>query len=145
MNNLIDRNLMILGGSPTIKGRRLSVYNLISGLYDSDNLVTCLKDFEINLETVCQAIDYCSKLKCTDKPDLDFCEGCQLFSLVENDNSKNIEEFKNHLVIDEGEYFIGSVEEYKESIYGRKGWKMARELRGKSCCAIISRDFKKQE
>ena len=130
MFDKIIRDKNMVGGSPTIIGRRLTVFDVISGIFYSESISSWLNEFELDRESAEQAIRYCSKLECINKPTFDFCEGCQLYSLVEN---KNFDEFRNtiieskgHLIIDNNEIYIGCVEDYKNSKYGQKGWIQAR-------------------
>jgi hypothetical protein len=62
-------------GRPKLKGRRLTVYDVVSGIH-ADGLETYLEDREISLEEARQAILYSMNLQCQmDRPP-NFCHGC---------------------------------------------------------------------
>jgi uncharacterized protein (DUF433 family) len=50
-------------GAPTIKGRRLTVYSVITKIYYEDSLKTALEDFESTLDEAKGAVNYCRTLK----------------------------------------------------------------------------------
>jgi uncharacterized protein (DUF433 family) len=77
----------ISSGSPTIRGRRLTVYNVVSKIYYEDSLESVMKDYEISLIEVKEAVSYCSELLCQRDSRLHkFCSGCILRTLQESWN-----------------------------------------------------------
>ena len=68
-----------LWGQPRLEGRRLAVGDIVSlvDVYHEDIGVT-MKDFELSLQQIRQALHYCKNLQCkTDKPEK-FCHNCVL-------------------------------------------------------------------
>ncbi len=88
-NIVIDEN--ISAGSPTINGRRLTVFNVVSKIYYENNLESALKDHQISFKIAKEAVDYCRNLKCQEDDKLiNFCSGCILRTLQEKwDFNKN--------------------------------------------------------
>lgn len=66
MDNIVI-NPLISAGAPTIRGRRLTVHNVVTKIYYEDSLKTALEDYEITLDEAKDAVNYCSKLKCQEE------------------------------------------------------------------------------
>jgi uncharacterized protein (DUF433 family) len=138
-NIIIDPH--ICSGSPTIRGRRLTVYNVITKIHYEESLETTLGDYEISLDEAKDAVDYCTKLKCQKDAELiKFCDGCILRTL--QDESKFDKE--NYREIhDKGsdstftisktgnEIFIGTLQELEDDSFGKAGWLLALEVQKK--------------
>jgi uncharacterized protein (DUF433 family) len=68
-----------LWGQPRLEGRRLAVGDIVSliDVYHEDMSVT-MKDFELSLQQIRQALHYCKVLQCKiDKPEK-YCHNCYL-------------------------------------------------------------------
>src|SRR5438552_1214792 len=76
---MIECNPQINFGMPALKGRRLTVYNIVTKLYYEGSVAEVLSDYSITMEDAKEALDYCINLKCKEDPNLvHFCEGCLL-------------------------------------------------------------------
>jgi len=62
----IVRNETICFNQPILKGRRLTVYNIISSLYHADYIDEYINDFEITHQDVREAIRYCKNTLCNE-------------------------------------------------------------------------------
>jgi uncharacterized protein (DUF433 family) len=136
MNSVII-NENISSGAPTIRGRRLTVLNVVSKIYYEDSLEAALEDYEITLDEAKDAISYCSSLKCQEDTKLiKFCSGCILRTLQEkwkfdrgNYSEFHCEVSNNVITVskDGNELFLGSKQELEDNLFGEVGWLLARE------------------
>ncbi|UPT68902.1 MAG: DUF433 domain-containing protein [Sphingobacteriales bacterium JAD_PAG50586_3] len=75
MSEIVCDKTMV-GGQPTLKGTRLTVHNIVYGVYiDGKDYMT---DHELTSEDVMAAITYCTALECENNPYGRFCEHCIL-------------------------------------------------------------------
>jgi uncharacterized protein (DUF433 family) len=140
MKNIVI-NPAISSGSPTISGRRLTVYNVVTKVYFEESLKIAIEDYEITLDAVIDAVNYCSTLKCQEEPTIvKFCSGCILRTLQDEWNFKKEEyrevrdaELNSVFTIskDGNEIFIGTIEELENSEFGKVGWLLALEVQNK--------------
>jgi hypothetical protein len=72
----IIRDPGMIGGQPTLKGRRLTVSNIVTGI-DCDDLETYITDHEISETDAKMTVEYCMNRHCT-KIIGKFCEHCIL-------------------------------------------------------------------
>lgn len=136
MKNIVI-NKQISSGAPTIQGRRLTVYNVVTKIYYEDSLKTALEDSEISIDEAKDAVNYCSSLKCQEDPDLiKFCSGCILRTLQDewNFNKEYYREFydkgsdsKFTISKDGNQIFIGTIQELEDQSFGKAGWLLALE------------------
>jgi uncharacterized protein (DUF433 family) len=82
-----DTNMVF--GQPTLKGRRLTVSNIVTGI-DSDNLESYITDHEISETDAEIAVKYCINRDCT-KTIGKFCEHCILSDAKNNELDKGWE------------------------------------------------------
>lgn len=74
----------MVGGQPTLKGTRLTVHNIVYGVYiDGKDYMT---DHELTSEDVFAAIKYCIGLECENNPHKRFCEGCLMADIQAHEN-----------------------------------------------------------
>lgn len=67
-----------LWGQPRLEGRRLAVGDIVSMIDSDDDITVTLKDFELTLQQIRQALHYCKTQQCKkDLPDR-FCHNCLL-------------------------------------------------------------------
>lgn len=86
----IIRDTGIVGGQPTLKGRRLTVHNIVSGIYD-EGLNPFTQDRKISLEDAKEAVSYCMNLDCK-KTSGEYCEHCILSNpTIDNELNKGWE------------------------------------------------------
>ena len=72
-------------GAPTLVGRRLTVANIVSIAYMTEDLDSDLFAYELELEDVVAARDYCSARRClTDATIQKFCANCLLREVQES-------------------------------------------------------------
>jgi len=69
---------------PSLIGRRLTVYDIVTKLYLEDSIETALEDYEIDVLQAEAALEYCVNLYCQmDKKRINFCDGCVLRTIEE--------------------------------------------------------------
>jgi uncharacterized protein (DUF433 family) len=132
----IERNEAICWNQPKIKGRRLTVYNVVSGInYDGLEYLT---DHKLDIIVVKEALNYCSSLECQKDSTGNFCNGCILNSLkngwkIDRNELEEItinnEKFLKYK--DSDSIYLGSLEDYEEDSFGKMGWKIAEEVKEK--------------
>lgn len=131
----------VSSGAPVIRGRRLTVFNIISKIYYEEDIDVAIEDYEINIDAATEAVAYCSSLVCQqDVRIVKFCSGCILRTLQDKwgfDRSDYSEfdcnKTKGIISIskDGCEVFLGSVQELEDTDFGKAGWLMASELKDK--------------
>ena len=137
MKNIIfDEN--ICSGAPTIRNRRLTVFNIVSKIFYEINLETALQDFEISIEIAKEAVSYCRNLDCQkDRNLIKFCSGCILRTLQEgwhfdksNYDEIHYDSLQDSISIDINgqQIFIGSIQQLENSEFGKVGWLLASDL-----------------
>ena len=117
---MIYRNEKVSFGQPIIQGRRLTVFDVVAGVYYS-GLKEYSKDHELDLNQIKEAFSYCCQLKCQDWPSGKFCSGCILSTLNEgwNFNKSDYEvssigDTKYLIHKATGSIFLGTLEEYEK-------------------------------
>jgi uncharacterized protein (DUF433 family) len=128
-------NKDIANGAPTIRGRRLTVFNVSSKIYYEENLKTALEDYELSIEEVRDALKYCSNLDCQkDKNLIKFCSGCILRTLQDGWNFSKTDydtlitgpqNQKISISKDGSEIFLGTIKELENNDFGLAGWLLA--------------------
>nr|GFC36068.1 hypothetical protein [Tanacetum cinerariifolium] len=100
-----------LGGSPRLAGRRLAVGDIISSLSIYEEVIEVMQEYELSLEQVRQALQYCAGQYClVDKPVV-FCHNCSLRSKQEKAlDIADLEEIDGKIV-GKGIVFFGTMEE----------------------------------
>ena len=135
----IVRDETICFNQPILKGRRLTVYNIISALYYTDNIDEYTNDFQITKKDIRDAINYCKNTICSkfEKKGAQYCDGCILRTISEGDildTKKFVERGANDKVTiskDEKIIFLGSINELENTEFGSVGWIMAEEVEKK--------------
>lgn len=136
---MIECNVEINFGQPALRGRRLTVYDIVTKIYYEDSIRMALSDYEISLTDAKDAVNYCMHLKCKqDKDLLHFCDGCLLRTLAEGWNFKKDDYLevkindKTIVVSKDSEiYFFGTLQEYENSEFGKVTWLIAEEIHEK--------------
>ena len=134
---MIECNPQINFGMPALKGRRLTVYNIVTKIYYEESVRVALEDYEISVHDALEAVNYCSNLVCkNDKSLIQFCDGCILRTIDEGwkfDKENYVEEEINgqRLVFskDGKTIFIGSLKEFEDSEFGSVTWLIAEEVK----------------
>jgi uncharacterized protein (DUF433 family) len=67
-----------LGGQPRLDGRRLAVGDIVSLVDVYADLSVSLRDFELSLQQVRQALHYCKDLHCQRDNPAKYCHNCSL-------------------------------------------------------------------
>lgn len=134
--NFVERNANRGFGQPVIIGRRLTVFNVVSGANSSDNIIDFLQEFELSMDELKSAVTYCKKRECevikaaSDK----FCDGCILRSINEGWISvkNDFTEVGGISISKDGDtIFLGTLEELENSEFGVMGWMIAEEVEKK--------------
>jgi uncharacterized protein (DUF433 family) len=133
---MIECNPAINFGMPALKGRRLTVYDIVTKIYYEESVPAALEDYSISLDDAKDAIHYCVSLKCKEDPELvQFCDGCILRTIHEGwdfdkqnyieteENGQKITVSKNGKII-----FLGSLKEFEDSEFGKVGWLLAEKV-----------------
>jgi uncharacterized protein (DUF433 family) len=130
--DLIEKIPGVCGGAPIINGRRITVENVVSGIYYNDDIYDYLNDFEISIQTAKQATEYCKTLQCQKEAPYGYCSNCILRTLKDGwdfDSSKMSEIIfpdGGKVTIDGNNIFIGGgIEDYADHSFGVMGWHLA--------------------
>lgn len=123
-------------GQPALRGRRLTVYDIVTKVLIEPTLNHAIEDYEINERDAQDAINYCRKLQCkTDKNLERFCHGCILRTLSDgpgfdrNDYLQvKLEDQSVVISKDKEVIFLGTLEELEESELGILTWIIAEKL-----------------
>jgi uncharacterized protein (DUF433 family) len=123
-------------GQPALKGRRLTVYDIVTKIYYENSLKLTTEDYSISAKDVKDAVEYCMTLKCKiDSGRVHYCDGCVLRTIEEGwkfDRNKYIE-FENDntkIVFSDGgdTIFAGSLKEFEDSEFGKVTWLIAEQI-----------------
>lgn len=133
---MIECNPNVGFGQPTLKGRRLTVYNIVTKLYYEEDVSVILNNYEITFQDARDAVNYCMKLKCKeDDALLQFCDGCLLRTIADgwHFNKDGFVELKggnsNVVISKDGKIiFAGSLQEFEDSEFGKVTWLMAEQV-----------------
>jgi uncharacterized protein (DUF433 family) len=123
----------VMGDSPRLRGRRISVYNLVYQLYSEMSIKEYGEDYELNVFDIISALNYCRyKICIVDNPQ-NFCYGCSLYKYKSNETFEEfikrlgyINYVDNEGMLEDGVVnALGSIEDLQEQWYGEDGWSMA--------------------
>jgi uncharacterized protein (DUF433 family) len=132
-DKLIGCRKNISFGMPTLKGRRLTVYDIVTKLFYEDTIEEAIEDYGISLLEAKSAIEYCMNLNCqTDIDRIHYCDGCVLRTIEEKWKFKG----EDYIQIDEQltvskdgkTVFLGKIDELEEEQFGKPGWVIASEI-----------------
>jgi len=123
-------------GQPALKGRRLTVYDIVTKIYYEDGVKASIDDYEISLKDAKDAVNYCMNLKCKkDRDLLHYCDGCILRTIAEGLNFKKddyikFEKNNQQIVVSKNNkvFFAGSLDELENSEFGKVTWLMAEDI-----------------
>ncbi|NML37490.1 DUF433 domain-containing protein [Chitinophaga sp. G-6-1-13] len=131
--NIITRKANIGFGQPTVNGRRLTVFNVVSYAAHTDDITSYLNEFELSRDELSAAVDYCMDRRCgaIEYEWEQYCDGCILRTIADGDdfNRDDYEEIdgitfsKDRQVI-----FLGSLDEQEKAEAGVMGWVLAEEV-----------------
>lgn len=120
-------------GMPTLVGRRLTVWDIITQIFIEANLEIALETYQITIADARAAAEYCLELRCKSDPDrIQFCDGCILRTLDDrrkingDENMKippNVTINKNSEII-----YLGWNDELEEEEFGLPGWLRAGDV-----------------
>jgi len=139
MEGLIECKKDKMFGQPTLKGRRLTVYDIVTKVYFEDSIEMVLADYEIGITELNTAVNYCRSLSCKeDETLLKFCDGCILRTLQDGwnftkSNYIQIINKENKTIViskDNQEIFLGTLEELENSDFGKVTWLIADNIYG---------------
>lgn len=124
---------------PSLKGRRLTVYDIVTKLYFEPTILNAIDDYEINLADANDALEYCLHLQCKNEQGrLHYCDGCILRTIEEgvsfNESSYLEVELDGEILtvsIDGSGFFAGTLKELEDSEFGRVTWLIAEEVKNK--------------
>jgi uncharacterized protein (DUF433 family) len=133
---MIECNPAINFGMPALKGRRLTVFDIVTMIYYEESLAAALKEYSISLEDAQDAVNYCMNTKCKeDKGLVQYCDGCILRTIDEgwtfnkqDYTETEIDGQRYTISKDEKIIFLGSLSELEDSEFGRVTWLMAEEV-----------------
>jgi len=126
-------------GMPSIKGRRITVYNVLTTAWYANDVGEELNDFNLTLYDLADAVYYCKNLKCkVDEDRLHYCDGCILRTFEEgwDFNKEDYLEIEIDgkpitFAKDGGLVSLGSLQELEDQELGEAGWLMAEEINKK--------------
>ena len=135
MEKIIISSEDIIGGSPRIKGRRLDVNHVITGIINYKSVSLYQSDFEVSNTDVRHAIMYCKDEVCVSENVPQSCNGCsKKFSKdIKKWNKLDFKETKDWVINKVGNksIYLGNLKELKEQFDGTDVWKNAKELYNK--------------
>lgn len=131
----VNRNPSICFGRPRLEGRRLTVIDVVEGIYreGKDGYKIYSKEFEVSNEDMDACLKYCASLECEKQIDGErFCYRCVLDE-EEGIDYNSIEEITlpdggTFVQIGQGSIFLGNLDDYWESEEKVKGWLIAQEV-----------------
>jgi uncharacterized protein (DUF433 family) len=128
---LIEIDPRVCNGAPKIKGRRLTVYDVVSGIFN-EGLDVYLSDREISIAEASQAILYSRNLQCQIDAPQNFCSGCILRTIKDGWKFSREElqeitlENQTKITLTEGGgIYLDAIEKYEHEKFGNLGWAMA--------------------
>lgn len=132
--DLIECTPGVVGGAPRLKGTRINVNDVITGVNAESDVQEYVEDFELEKEAVLQAINYCANQQCNKDQPKNYCDGCILRSIAEELDVtviKNsvVEEYDSFIKLDNGSIFLGTKEDYLLDMIGVETWLIAKDLR----------------
>jgi len=118
---------------PSLKGRRLTVYNIVSKLYIENTIEEAIDDFQISLSEAKAALVYCKNLNCqTDTDRIQYCDGCILRTIEEgwSFDKGGYVQTENQITISKNDpmFFLGNINQLEDEKFGKPGWVIANEL-----------------
>jgi uncharacterized protein (DUF433 family) len=133
---MIECNPLTAFGQPILKGRRLTVFDIVTKIFYESNLQTALLDYEIQKDDAIEAVSYCKNLKCrADKTLIRYCSGCILRTFGEGwtFNSQNLTEIMFNsqalTVANNGEIlFPRNLKELENAEFGLVTWIIAKSV-----------------
>ncbi|MCP4219997.1 MAG: DUF433 domain-containing protein [bacterium] len=133
-DSFIECQKGICGGCPRIKGRRITVYNVVTGIHFENSIQIACEEMEIDIVAAKQAVVYCAQLQCVkDETLLNYCSGCILREMFENNPKMSkpdiFIEKREIKYLDEYEWLLDIDNKDKEDIEdieeAEEGWKLA--------------------
>lgn len=123
----------IAAGAPTIVGRRLNIYDIISSIELEEDISDYMEGYELSFYQVRDAINYCRSLQCIHDKPYNYCAGCILRSTSIN---TEIIPFPKQIIVEENYLmFVYDNSDIRKSItevdteeIGRAGWGIARKF-----------------
>jgi uncharacterized protein (DUF433 family) len=120
----------VCSGAPRIKGRRITIFNVISALFYGSTINEYSEEYEVEVDAILEAIEYCKLQKCKNSNVYQYCSGCILrtFNEESNFNAEDYYEVTDEegysitLKKDGTEIFLGTKEELIENEFGYLGW-----------------------
>lgn len=89
---MIECNEAINFGMPALKGRRLTVFDIVTMVYYSPTVQDALEDYEIDWQDAMDATDYCMRLRCqSDEGRIQYCDGCLIYQQTEAERYQQAE------------------------------------------------------
>ena len=137
--NYIERNPEKSFGMPSLIGRRLTVFDIVTQI-SGEGLELAMEDYEINQQQVQAALIYCSELGCKiDSEKFQFCDGCILRKIADGDvfDRNDYDEItyadgtKATVSKIDNVIFLGSLEELEMESVGLETWEIAESLLSK--------------
>ena len=134
---MINSDPLINFVMPALKGRRLTVYDIVTKLYYEDYISVAIEDYKITRTDAQDAVDYCVATECwTDKNLVHYCDGCILRTISEGPGfeGSNLKELllDDQLITVAGDgqtIFLGSKHEFEESEFRKVTWLMAEKIK----------------
>lgn len=130
----IERNPTKCFSMPSIVGKRLTVFDVVSGCYH-EGLDKYITEFNLQKMDAIDALIYCKNLDCQKdfKESDQYCEGCVLDTLHNGGDNAPMSEVESNglkfIVSDDMKsFFLGEKSEYDEEKFGVMGWIIADEI-----------------
>ncbi len=129
---MIVKDLRICSGQPTLQGSRLTVYEIVMGVFD-DGMFEYAKDHEISIPTIKSTLEYCNNLFCQNDQTGLYCNNCILHSLssknkIDLNEIEKVDEEKEIVIFKDGSIYLGSKKELDDDRLVKAGWVYANSM-----------------
>ncbi len=139
----------IRSGELCLIGRRLTVFDVVSGAFFENSLNDYMLDMEVKYEEVKECLTFCSQKECLKIKDVVLCSKCEFGQIQNGDAFESYTENYSKIIIHgksgpkiiysktgnmdldlnhDTLNFLGDEKDFWIELRGYKGWEMAREV-----------------
>ncbi len=139
----------IRSGELRLKGRRLTVFDVVSGVFFESSLNDFMLDMEVTHDEVKECLDFCSQKECLRIKDVVLCSKCEFGQIQSGDTFESYKASYSKIIVhdDSGPKiiysetgntdidlnhdtlnYLGDENDFWLELNGYKGWEMAKEV-----------------